>query len=728
MKMMKKVIILIMMICMLASNVLAALVGVVNDTDVNIRSLPSTDGSIVGNVGTNYQLEVLESTKYQGKGCDAGWYKIKHNGSEAYICSTYVDLKNVDGTVEDNSLAYGDRVITSGNITVRSEPSYSTGSKIESLILGTDVVITDTKPSGGGCAFNWYQVKYHNNKSGYVCGEYISNYSKLTASLKDLSVEEQAYVDGLRKSGFPDSYLPYLLKMHRDHPTWNFVAENKGLNFNDVILGEQGKNYLQTTNPAYQLDGILAESGGWYRVNNGVASYYLDPRNFLNDNFIFTFEMLSFNATLHTEEVIKKMFGSSYLAQDQYVKWYYEAGRDNKVSPVHLASRSIQEGASNESYVAVSGDSTYSYNGVPLKGYYNYYNIGAYGDNPVVRGLGYACGAKCGFSDSFGRPWDSREKAIKGGAAWISDGYINVGQDTLYYQKFNTSTQPYYTHQYMTNIQAPTSEGEKIYLTYQKNDLLKHPHTFKIPVYNNMPSYTSLPRVGNTDASLKEIKINGIPLKDFDSDVIEYNYTYLPSTKSINVSVTKGSSLSSVSGEQTYTISDSLKKIELVVTSEALTTRKYTINLIKAENADSIDVIFGNLKEVKYKNYIINISPKTIAKSFIDKVVAIDSNVKVKYLDGHNNVLSDTELLKTGNILQFDIGGNLTNLIIGVKGDVSGDGVVTILDLLKVQKHLLKAAILNDGYFMGGDTNLDYGVTILDLLRIQKYLLGQGDL
>ena len=58
-----------------------------------------------------------------------------------------------------------------------------------------------------------------------------------------------------------------------------------------------------------------------------------------------------------------------------------------------------------------------------------------------------------------------------------------------------------------------------------------------------------------------------------------------------------------------------------------------------------------------------------------------------------------------------------------IKGDVSGDGEITILDLLKVQKHLLKASLLTDEYLVAADTSDDNEVTILDLLRIQKYIL-----
>ena len=61
--------------------------------------------------------------------------------------------------------------------------------------------------------------------------------------------------------------------------------------------------------------------------------------------------------------------------------------------------------------------------------------------------------------------------------------------------------------------------------------------------------------------------------------------------------------------------------------------------------------------------------------------------------------------------------------MVSVIGDTSGDGEVTILDLLRVQKHLLGSSKLTDYNLVAGDTNADGEVTILDLLRIQKYIL-----
>ena len=106
--------------------------------------------------------------------------------------------------------------------------------------------------------------------------------------------------------------------------------------------------------------------------------------------------------------------------------------------------------------------------------------------------------------------WDTIEKAIDGGAKFLANGYINQGQGTLYYQKFNVrpnATYSSYTHQYMTNIQAPATEGNSAYNSYKKANIINNSFIFEIPVYNNMPAYTSLPDAGDTNNYLKSLSV-----------------------------------------------------------------------------------------------------------------------------------------------------------------------------------------------------------------------------
>ncbi len=69
---------------------------------------------------------------------------------------------------------------------------------------------------------------------------------------------------------------------------------------------------------------------------------------------------------------------------------------------------------------------------------------------------------KNGLSFAKKQGWNTRVKSIQGGAVKIGSNYINKGQNTLYFEKFNVVNKcPYYFHQYMANVTAALTEGQK---------------------------------------------------------------------------------------------------------------------------------------------------------------------------------------------------------------------------------------------------------------------------
>ncbi len=134
---------------------------------------------------------------------------------------------------------------------------------------------------------------------------------------------------------------------------------------------------------------------------------------------------------------------------------------------------------------------------VGYEGLYNFYNIGATSSSEplgaIKNGLQYAKdgkGAGQEIKEKYLLPWNTKEKAITGGAIFLGSSYINVGQNTLYLQKFHvvpTNGTELFWHQYMTNVLAPYSESSSIYNGYVSTQILGDTMTFFIPVYNNMP-------------------------------------------------------------------------------------------------------------------------------------------------------------------------------------------------------------------------------------------------
>ena len=353
--------------------------------------------------------------------------------------------------------------------------SAKTGDKVASLPIASSVRLVSTNKYGtNGCSSGWYQVYYEENKIGYVCSKNLTTYSVSSDYSTDASFASQL-------NAFPDSYKPFIKYLHSVYPNASFEAFNTGLDWNNSITEESylKKNYIQITDNNKEgwknpIDpNTIYEAPNWYAANVDMIKYFMDPRNFLNEKYVFQFEQLSYSSS-HTEDGVKNMIASSFMDNQNikdnngndvsYANAIFYAGKNNGISPYHLASRIIQDHGINGTGNSISGRVS------GYEGYYNYYNIystASNGRTAVQNGLYYAQGYT-NNSTSYGRPWNTPYKAINGGAEWIADGYINVGQDIIYSQKFDIVGPKYYSHQYMQNVQAAATEGGKAYNAYKK--------------------------------------------------------------------------------------------------------------------------------------------------------------------------------------------------------------------------------------------------------------------
>lgn len=730
---MKKLYLLIFTLILFLPLKLNATTAIVNEpTGINIRTGSGTNYDVVVAVAYNRTISINNTSliKCSNCGCDDGWYSVSYDGYGGYACSTYLTLNNSGDSLNYNG-TFSARVY-SDYVSVRNIAS-SSGSLVDKLTGGSTVNVISSWPSGNGCDDIWYYITYNNGKTGYSCSTYVKKYNDLVLESNQWSDEEKEYANKLLTSGFKESYLPYLMKLHKNHPNWNFIPYVSSESWNNVISGEEGKNKIESTTttneylPYYVTSMIGTEGGNWYYTNNGVNAYYLDPRNFLSDSLIFMFEDLGFNSTYHTDDILKAFLGSNWLNTDTYRKYILDAAKNNAVSPLHLIARIFKEGAGNANYGPVTGNSNQTYGGCSLNGFYNFYNIGSYSD--WVQGLYYAAGydSNCkGTYTSYGRPWDSIEKAINGGANFISEDYIKIGQNTLYFQKFNTKVAPLYTHQYMTNVMAPVQESESIYNLIKSYGLLEKNYTFIIPVYQDMPNSVLLPGLSSSNNNLTEIKINSKLIDSFDTDVLEYSYYIKDNISKINISAKAEDSKSIISGTGDINIDSGTQEIKITVTAQNGQIKTYKIFVTKVSGEDkSIEDITSNLSTKINGNNMGGISPKTDSSSLINTIKSIDPTASITYKDAKGTTIKGTTNLKTGDTLRITSSNNETvTYTIVVNGDSSGDGLVTIFDLLKTQKHILKSTLLSGPYALAGDTNNDNNITILDLLRVQKYILG----
>ena len=183
--------------------------------------------------------------------------------------------------------------------------------------------------------------------------------------------------------------------------------------------------------------------------------------------------------------------GQTINMTEKYADLILRAAQTSKVSSYHLASRIKQEVGPFLSHSSISGK-------VPgYEALYNFYNIGATSSSEpmgaIINGLKYARdgnGASSETKTKYLIPWNTKERAITGGGIFIGSSYINIGQNTIYLQKFHVVDKrgwELFWHQYMTNVLAPYSESNIIYKGYVNSNLLDTDMTFVIPIYNNMP-------------------------------------------------------------------------------------------------------------------------------------------------------------------------------------------------------------------------------------------------
>ena len=284
---------------------------------------------------------------------------------------------------------------------------------------------------------------------------------------------------------------------------WNNVIQQESQFGKNLVPKTYSDNWKNTTPGQYNVE----VDSGWVDSSELAVKYALDPRNFLNEVRIFQFETLSYNSSANNINSIEKiLYGTefyqnkvSYLdnkgnminTNETYSELILRGGQKSAVSTYHLASRIKQEVGPFLSHSSISGNVS------GYEGLYNFYNIGATSSTEpmgaIKNGLQFAKdgkGASQATKNKYLIPWNNKEKAISGGGIFIGSSYIQVGQNTVYLQKFDVNDDRgsnLFSHQYMTNVLAPYNEARSIYKGYQKNGILDLQISFIIPIFNNMP-------------------------------------------------------------------------------------------------------------------------------------------------------------------------------------------------------------------------------------------------
>ena len=616
--------------------------------------------------------------------------------------------------------------IVDDTLNVRTGPGKSY-QVIDVLDTGDIITITDSQKDTDGNV--WYKMSISKNGktiTGFVHSYYIT---LLPDSSADTAFEQE-----MVKQGFPDSYKPYLRLLHKQYPNWKFVSLQTGLDFNTVITNESKlgdnlvPNYASTKSSWKSMqDGAFNwEKNDWVvlsgsysvQASSEIIRYFMDPRNFLNAEDIFQFELLTYSSSQTVEGVnaiIKDTFMYNNTVQSgmTYAQAFMQIGKELNVSPYFLANRVRQEQGVNGTSPLISGTVS------GYEGYYNYFNISASGSN---QNLVIENGLKKAKSEG----WNTRYKALKGGAEVVAANYILKGQDTLYLQKFDVESKynGLYWHQYMQTLQAPYDEGHTARSAYNSMGLLSSSFTFKIPVYNNMPSAACAKptKDGNPNYKLSSISVSGYSLTPtFSADVSSYSLIVPYSVSSVTVSAKPYAATTTVSGTGSRALNVGSNTVVITATAQNGDQKTYTL-LITRENAPA--------GETSVHSDVLKFNGQTVY-GFSPGITAENALKLMKVTNGtgafcNKSGEKKSGTLVTGDILRiFDNAGKVVKneYSVIIFGDVSGDGAIDALDLVYMKRHLWDVSKLSGVYKLAADVSHTGGdVLPLDLVYLKRHV------
>ena len=632
---------------------------------------------------------------------------------------------------------YGTIANSTNGVRVRSAPG--TGNKdVGGLNTGERVKLFELVTISDANYPKWYKIQSVSDPSiqGYVAANFVKEDPPKIEYVPEADFEEY-----LTKQGFPESYKPMLRSLHANYPKWVFTADHLEMTWDEAVANESvvGRSLIDGSEHnawksmeygAYNWSTgqhVVFDSGGWVTAHKSVVAYYLDPRNFLNSTDIFQFFMQTYVPELQTIDGLKKLVSGTFLANNfpestyaTYCDVIMEAAKQSGVSPYVLASMILTEQGTNGTGNSISGTVS------GYKGFYNFFNVSAYahsGRDAVTNGLIYASSGS-----TYMRPWNTRAKAIIGGALWYYDDYVNPatsGGYTIYYKKFDVKKSPYYTFQYMTNIRGAAIEGAKSAKGYSANDL-KSALEFRIPVYKNMPSTISPlpPKKGNNNNFLSNMVVSGHSFTtDFSRWENDYEMIVDYSVSSVNIAASASDSAATVSGTGQVSLTVGTNKFNVVVTASSGHTRTYTITITRKENEGekppepTIETTDYNVGQ-----FITGIDLNTTPKSFAEKFKVKNGTMKLFNADGSEKT---DGILGTGNVVKIydTAGAEKLSYKIVIYGDVNGDGRINSIDISRIQKHILKLSTLEGCYLLASDVSRDTKSNSIDISRIQKHIL-----
>ncbi|CEQ12222.1 mannosyl-glycoprotein endo-beta-N-acetylglucosamidase [[Clostridium] sordellii] len=452
-------------------------IKVVAATSLNVRSGPSTGYGIIGSLKNNEKVEVISESN--------GWSKIKYNGKEGYVSSTYLKDSNEGGTSkpdEKPNVVTKIKVVAATSLNVRSGPS--TGHGIIGSLKNNEKVEVISESNG------WSKIKY-NEKEGYVSSTYLKDSNEggavtppeqtktkvVTATSLNVrsgpstghgiigSLKNNEKVEVISESnGW--SKIKYNGKEGYVSSTYLTDYQGGGTNpgggsggsssevVNGATVNYRNLSYsLQdhVNKQASKGNGNMISGRGFVQASRSDIEHYINPKNFTSSKsgMLQFLRLDSYKGGISASELNGYLNSLSPASSGTNVFYnqgqaFLDAARKYNIDVVYLVGHSMVETGYGKSTLA-QGQVLTSYKGSPLPKpvkVYNFFGIGAFD------GTANLSGAEAAYKNG----WTTVEKTIEGSAKWLSQNYIHNGgydQNTLYKMRWSYE---HLWHQYATDV------------------------------------------------------------------------------------------------------------------------------------------------------------------------------------------------------------------------------------------------------------------------------------
>ena len=206
-------------------------------------------------------------------------------------------------------------VIRGSVVNVRTSPSTDAG---KAGALSSNTAITVTSEVQGSDGYTWYAIT-GGGISGYVRSDYVKFPTQYTGD-----ADFESY---LNQQGFPESYKNGLRQLHAEFPNWVFKAFHTNLDWNTVLDAElSGTGSLVESSSISSWKSTDAgkydwntstwpgfDGATWVAASREIVAYYMDPRNFLDESYVFQFLEQSYKENVQTLSGLQTMRKGSFM-------------------------------------------------------------------------------------------------------------------------------------------------------------------------------------------------------------------------------------------------------------------------------------------------------------------------------------------------------------------------------------------------------------------------------